>query len=64
MYYDHQRVVGLPGAAIRVGRLLELWGRRASRPLDREEAKRLHDHEQRIAEHRAAADRAFLLRIF
>ena len=64
MYYERRRAVGLPGAAIRLGRLLELWGRRALRPVDREEALRRREHAMRVAEHRAAVDRALMVRTF
>lgn len=58
------RPTGLPAAAIRVGRMLELWGRRAARPLDREDARRARVRQLAIAEHEAASDRARLLRAF
>jgi hypothetical protein len=62
MYYDDRRAAGLPGAAIRLGRMLELWGRRAARPLDRDEVLRRRAHARRVAEHRTMADEALLLR--
>jgi hypothetical protein len=58
------RPTGLPAAAIRIGRMLETWGRRAARPLDREDVRHAQVRAQAIAEHEAAADRARLLRMF
>lgn len=52
----HYRTIhGVPGLAVRLGRLLELWGTRAARPLERDEL--LHRREaDRIAQ-RAVAER-------
>ena len=35
------RIGGLAGLALRAGRALEVWRRRATRPLDRDELERL-----------------------
>lgn len=35
-----QRISGVPGLAVRLGRALENWGRRAARPVDREAVRR------------------------
>jgi hypothetical protein len=58
------RPSGLPAAAIRIGRMLETWGQRAARPVDRDDARRARMLEQVVAEHQAATDRARLLRMF
>jgi hypothetical protein len=34
-FMDARRITGVPGIAVRVGRTLEIWGRKASQPLDR-----------------------------
>lgn len=35
----YRSIHGVPGLAVRLGRLLELWGTRAARPLDRDELR-------------------------
>lgn len=35
-----QRIGGVPGVAVRLGRALENWGRRAAQPTDREALRR------------------------
>ena len=42
-----QRISGVPGVAVRLGRALENWGRRAARPVDREALRR--DRERLLA---------------
>lgn len=58
------RPTGLAAAAIRVGRMLETWGRHAAQPLDREDVRRARVREQAIAEHEAATAQARMLRVF
>ena len=38
-----QRISGVPGIAVRLGRALENWGRRAAPPTDREALRRDRD---------------------
>lgn len=42
-----QRLSGVPGLAVRLGRALENWGRRAAQPIDREALRR--DRERMLA---------------
>lgn len=35
-----QRISGVPGLAVRLGRALENWGRQAAQPIDREALRR------------------------
>jgi hypothetical protein len=39
-FMDTRRISGVPGIAVRLGRALENWGRRAARPIDREALRR------------------------
>ena len=49
------RIGGLAGLAMRAGRAFEVWRRRATRPLDRDELERLiairREAQQAIAQH-------------
>jgi hypothetical protein len=38
--YDHDRIAGFPGAAVRVGQALEHWGRRVAEPVSRVDLER------------------------
>ncbi len=51
----YRSIHGVPGLAVRLGRMLELWGTRASRSLDRHELLRRHDAE--MGARRALAER-------
>ena len=42
-----QRISGVPGLAVRLGRALENWGRKAAQPIDREALRR--DRERMLA---------------
>jgi hypothetical protein len=57
----HPQVGGIPGLAIRAGRLLELWGRRASRPMTPPEVE-LHLQAERRARTAIAAREATVTR--
>lgn len=55
----YRSIHGVPGLAVRVGRLLELWGRRAARPVDREQLalhRAAHEHALQALAAREAAD--------
>ncbi len=67
MYYEpavrRRRVPGgLPGAAVRAGRLLELWGYRAGRQLEKPAKRVLAPRAHRVAD--AASERLSAPRIF
>lgn len=47
VFMDARRISGVPGVAVRLGRALENWGRRASQPIDREAQRR--DGERQLA---------------
>jgi hypothetical protein len=38
-----ERITGLAGIAVRLGRALETWGREASKPIDRETQRREYE---------------------
>jgi hypothetical protein len=42
-FMETRRISGLPGIAVRLGRALEMWGREASKPLDREAQRREYE---------------------
>jgi hypothetical protein len=39
-FMDTRAIKGVPGVAVRLGRALENWGRRAAQPIDREQLRR------------------------
>lgn len=39
-FMETQRISGLPGVAVRLGRALENWGRKVSKPVDRDAQRR------------------------
>lgn len=45
-FMDARQITGVPGIAVRLGRTLENWGRKASQPVDRETQRR--DFERQV----------------
>ena len=51
---------GVPGIAIRLGRALEDWGRRAARPVDRETLRLEYERQCAVRDRAFDAERARL----
>lgn len=44
-FMDVRSISGVPGVAVRVGRALESWGRRAAEPMDRDAVRREYERQ-------------------
>jgi hypothetical protein len=63
-YSQRRPSARLAAAAIRMGRMLEEWGRRVGRPVDHEAVRRARVRADAADRHRDAVDHARMLRGF
>lgn len=59
-FLDARALGGMPGIAVRLGRALEEWGRRAARPVDRETLQLEYARQRDVRDRALAADAARL----